>query len=88
MTIFAKATMALAEWAKVQREIGTLQKLTDGSHDVMMFCRDSGTRGLEDIYIGLPSKQLLTSFPGFVEIAREELPENLSTLIIREDGFA
>jgi hypothetical protein len=89
MTVFAKKTMNVAEWAKVQVQIGKLQFTLEGPpHDLMMFEADAkhADRG-QDIYIGLPSAALLAAFPGFVEVDRASLPDFLRTLVVREDGF-
>jgi hypothetical protein len=88
MTIFAKKTMNVTEWAKVQEQIGALQMALGGPHDLMMLSTDSENGILQqDIYIGLPDALLLKAFPGFEEINREALPDYMATLVAREDGF-
>ena len=89
MTVFAKKTLKVTEWARVQDQIGALQLQLGGPIDLMMFSRrNDNDRNADDIYIGLPDKQLLAAFPGFAEIARDKLPDSLTVLVIREDGFA
>lgn len=87
MTIFGKRRMNVAEWAKVQDKIGMLLTTMGAPHDLMMFSIDSEDRGDQDIYIGLPNTIPLSGFPGFEQIKREDLPEYMSTLVVREDGF-
>jgi hypothetical protein len=78
--------MNVTEWAPVQNQVGALQIILGGPHDLMMFMA-RGKGGIDDIYIGLPNRKLLETFPGFVEIERESLPDYLSTLVVRNDGF-
>jgi len=88
MTIFAKKRMNVREWAKVQDQIGALQITMGAPHDLMMLSVDNADdRRDQDIYLGLPDKMLLAAFPGFVEVSRASLPDFLSTLVAREDGF-
>jgi hypothetical protein len=88
MTIFAKKTMNVTEWAKIQDQIGALQMALGAPHDLMMFSiNNSEDRSKQDIYIGLPDPVLLAGFPGFDKIERESLPDYLATLVAREDGF-
>ena len=63
MTIFAKKTMSVTEWAKVQDLIGALQISMGAPHDLMMFSAKGSVLGEDDIYIGLPDASLLSAFP-------------------------
>ncbi len=87
MTIFAKKTMSVTEWAKVQDLIGALQISMGAPHDLMMFSAKGSVLGEDDIYIGLPDASLLSAFPGFEKVERQSLPDFLVTLVVREDGF-
>jgi hypothetical protein len=40
-----------------------------------------------EIFIGVPQRELLAQFSGFIEIQESELPGELIPLVIREDGF-
>ena len=65
MTIFAKKTMNVSEWAKVQDQIGALQIAMGAPHDLMMLSTNNANdRSDQDIYIGLPDQMLLAAFPG------------------------
>lgn len=87
MTVFAKKRMSVSEWGKVQDQIGALQMSMGGPHDLMMFSADSPDRLMQDIYIGLPDERFFAGFPGFEKIERDDLPDYLTTLVVREDGF-
>ena len=87
MTIFAKKTMSVTEWAKVQDLIGALQISMGAPHDLMMFSAKGSVLGEDDIYIGLPDASLLSAFPSFEKVERQSLPDFLVTLVVREDGF-
>jgi hypothetical protein len=41
----------------------------------------------DDVFLGLPDNVPLEIFPTFERITREKLPDFLSTLVVREDGF-
>jgi len=88
MTVFAKRRVNVTQSHAVQDRIGELQLTFVGQSDLMMFSRDTDDNSLQDVFVGLPSKDLLTAFPGFIEIERAKLPEYLITLVVREDGFA
>ena len=87
MTIFAKKTMNVREWARVQDQIGELQMILGAPYDLMMLSADTRDPTLQDIYIGLPDVRLLAAFSGFRQVDRSVLPDFLSTLVVREDGF-
>lgn len=87
MTIFAKSTLSGIARAKIQSQIEALQTSLRAPHDVMMFSAWTEDRSMEDIYIGLPGRSLLSLFPGFVEVTREDIPDFLVTLVVQEDGF-
>jgi hypothetical protein len=89
MTVFArKRGMLVVDWALLQDQLGKLVIAMGGPHNLMMFLAKSEEKpAVDDVYIGLPEATLLSSFPGFAEIQQSELPDYLSTLILREDGF-
>ncbi len=88
MTVFAKREMNVTQWAPLQDRVAELMQATGGSHDVMMFSVDR-TATSQIIFLGLPDERMLAAhFPGFVQINRAELPDFLTSLIVREDGFA
>jgi hypothetical protein len=88
MTVFAKKNMAVVDWARVQDQMGSLQMALGAPVDLMMLSADSGERGIETIYLGLPDAKMLDQFLAFEVIDRATIPDYLSTLICREDGFA
>ena len=79
--------MNVADWQKVQDHIGNLQIAMGSPHDLMMLSAATDSVAEQEIYIGLPSEALLSAFPGFEKVARTELPDHLSTLVVREDEF-
>jgi hypothetical protein len=87
MTIFAKRNMAVVDWAPVQDQMGSLQIEFGAPIDLMMLSADSGKSGIETIYLGLPDPKMLDRFHGFEVLDRADLPDYLSTLVCREDGF-
>lgn len=87
MTVFAKKTMNVTQWAGVQDAIAALQMTLGAPHDLMMLSADTDDVLQQDIILVLPNKTLLSAFPGFEEIQREAIPDYLSTLVIREDGM-
>lgn len=87
MTVFATRKMNVTEWALVQDRIGELQLSMAAPHDLMMLSSDSADISQQQIYIGLPNRGLLAHFSGFKEIPRDELPDYMDALVVREDGF-
>jgi hypothetical protein len=87
MTIFAKKTMHVSDWSKVQDQIGELQMALGRPHDLMMFSTSTRDFAQKNVYIGLPTATYLAAFPGFEEISQESLPDRLSTIVAREDEF-
>lgn len=87
MTTFARKRMNVAEWSKVQDQIGKLQMALGGPHNLMMFSAETGDVSQQDIYIGLPDAKMLSAFPGFEPVEPASLPDFLATLVVREDGF-
>jgi hypothetical protein len=87
MMMFAKRRMNVTDWMKVQDRIGALQLSMGAPHDLMMLSAETGSVAQQEIYIGLPSEALLSDFPGFEKVSRSELPDRLSTLVVREDEF-
>ena len=87
MTMFGKRRMNVTEWAKVHDRIVALQLSMGAPHDLMMFSTDTDDMASQDIFIGLPDEKLMTAFTGFERIERNDLPDFLTTLVVREDGF-
>jgi hypothetical protein len=80
--------MNVADWAPIQDRMGKLQIALGAPHDLMMLSIDvEGRPTAQDIYIGLPQASLLSAFRGFEEVDRSAIPDFVSTLIAREDGF-
>jgi hypothetical protein len=79
--------MNVIEWSRIHDQLGNLQIALRAPHDLMMFKAKTDDVARDDIYIGLPSANLLASFPGFEKVDRASLPDVLSTLLAREDGF-
>jgi len=88
MTVFAKKTMPLRSWGALQDQMGLLQVTMGAPHDLMMLSTTSTDHKTDTIYIGLPDPALLPHFEGFEEIRQSELPDNMTTLVCRMDGFA
>ena len=88
MTVFAKKLMSVDDWAKVQDRIEDLQMALRAPHDLMMFSAEADDPVKETIYIGVPNAELLANFQGFQQVNRADLPDFLTTLVVREDGFA
>jgi len=88
MPVFAKKTMPLASWGKLQDQIALLQMTMGVPHDLMMMSTTSEGHKTDTIYIGLPDEQLLSHFDGFERIKQSDLPDSMTTLVCREDGFA
>jgi hypothetical protein len=80
MTMFGKRRMNVTEWAKVHDRIVALQLSMGAPHDLMMFSTDTDD-------MALPDEKLMTAFTGFERIERNDLPDFLTTLVVREDGF-
>jgi len=87
MTVFARKSMNVTQWAAVHEQIDSLQMALGAPHDLMMLGVRTDDRETDDIYIGLPDRKFLPIFPGFVEVDQAALPDRLSTLVVREDGF-
>ena len=89
MVAFARRRgLSVTEWAPIKVRAVRLMQALGTPHNVMMFIARAEQPLLEDVYIGLPDEELLQAeFPGFILIDRSELPDDLSTLVAREDGF-
>ena len=88
MTKWATKRFGNSDYVKVQDQLQQMMITLGTPPDLMMFSRTTDDRREEDIYIGLPDTVPLEMFPGFAEIARDALPDFLTTLVAREDGFA
>ena len=88
LTVFAKKLMSVDDWAKVQDRIEDLPMALRAPHDLMMFSAEADDPLKETIYIGVPNAELLANFQGFQQVNRADLPDFLTTLVVREDGFA
>lgn len=55
--------------------------------DVMMMSKTSADNKTETIYIGLPEAALLSHFDGFELIKQTDLPDRMTVLVMRRDGF-
>lgn len=86
MTIWAKKIYPFAQGSADQDRMDEMQRKLGAPHDLMMLL-DPERRDGDHVYIGLPDRDLLKAFPGYVEIRREELPDRLFVLVVREDGF-
>jgi hypothetical protein len=71
----------------LQDRMAELQLSLGGPHELMMFETNRLRSAKYEIFIGVPQRELLAQFPGFIEIQESELPGELIPLVIREDGF-
>jgi hypothetical protein len=71
----------------LQDRMAELQLSLGGPHELMMFETNRLHSAKYEIFIGVPQRELLAQFPGFMEIQESELPGELIPLVIREDGF-
>jgi len=82
---FKRENMDVTEWGPLQIGIEALQMTSGAPHDLMMFATDrNGTS--QDIYLGMPD-HLADALDQFTEIERADLPDYLTTLVVREDEF-
>jgi hypothetical protein len=88
VTIFARRSFDRLVSNALPSRFSVLQQRLGAPHDLMMLRRRRDDHSGDDIYLGLPHKKLLAAFPGFVEVEREELPNFLSPLVVRQDRFA
>ena len=88
MAVFAKKTMPLRSWGKLQDQMGLLQVTMGAPHDLMMLSTTSEDNKTDTIYIALPDATLLSYFEGFEQIRQSDLPNDMTTLVYRADGFA
>ena len=65
MPIFAKKTMNVNDWSKVQDQIEALVISLGGPHDLMMLSAPSEDVSKQKIYIGLPRAGYLGGIPWF-----------------------
>jgi hypothetical protein len=85
--IWAKRRFAADSYGKYHDRLGDLQMAMPNRHrEFMMMARKSDTVGEQDIYIAVPSKELLSSFDGFEIISESELPKEVDTLLLAEHG--
>jgi hypothetical protein len=87
MTIFAKKTVPLGRYDKLQDQIAELQMAMGAPHDLMMMSTTSVDNNTDTIYIGLPDAALLSHFDGFEQVRRSDLPDSLTAVVLRHDGF-
>jgi hypothetical protein len=89
MTIFAKKLMSVDDRVKVQNRVENLRMVLSAPHDLMLLSAKSEDPVKQMIYIGVPNAELLANFDvGFQQIHQAELPDFLTALVVREDGFA
>jgi len=88
MTTFVKKTVPLGSAEKLQEQFVLLQRTMKWPHDLMMMVKKSTDDKTETIYIGLPNATLLSHFDGFEPIKQTDLPDGMTVLVMRHDGFA
>ena len=82
--IWATRRFAAADYAPYQDRLGELMWANTplyGQFMVVSVGTDRG-RGMNDIYVGVPTAAFLAQFDGFRIIPEEELPKEIDTLLI------
>ena len=82
--IWATRRFAGADYATYQDRLGELMWANTplyGQFMVVSVETDRG-RGMNDIYVGVPTPAFLAQFDGFRIIPEEELPKEIDTLLI------
>jgi len=82
--IWATRRFASADYAPYQDRLGELMWANTplyGQFMVVSVETDRG-RGMNDIYVGVPTAAFLAQFDGFRIIPEEELPKEIDTLLI------
>lgn len=87
MTIWAKRICTREEWGQLQDHIADMQMGFGGPRDLVMLVK-AQPGGHDDVFLGLPGSNQLSSFPGFDEMNREDIPTGVTILVCRADGFS
>ncbi len=87
MNTFAKKTVPFGYAEKLQAQFVLLQRSMGWPLDLMMMSTTAADNKTETIYIGLPEAALLSHFDGFEPIKQADLPERMTVLVMRRDGF-
>jgi len=86
--IWAKRRFAYAAYAPHRDRLADLQvTMPANSREFMMVGREVDDEvGLQDIYIGVPNKELLHLFEGFEIVSEGDLPKEIDAFISRTMG--
>jgi hypothetical protein len=87
MIYWAKKRCSLGAEIPFMKVVGDLQLKLDSPHELMMFSSHPLSHEDYEVFIGVPQRELLALFEGFIEIQENELPDKLIPLVRREDEF-
>jgi hypothetical protein len=82
--IWATRRFAAADYAPYQDRLDELMWANTQLHErfMMVSVETDRERGMNDIYVGVPTSVFLAQFDGFRIIPEEELPEEIDALLI------
>jgi len=82
--IWATCRFAAADYAPYQDRLDELMWANTPLHEqfMMVSVETDRERGMNDIYVGVPTSAFLAQFDGFRIIPEEELPKEIDTLLI------
>jgi hypothetical protein len=82
--IWATCRFAAADYAPYQDRLDELMWANTPLHEqfMMVSVETDRERGMNDIYVGVPTSAFLAQFDGFRIIPEEELPKEIDTLLM------
>jgi hypothetical protein len=82
--IWGKRRFQWAEYAPYQDRLGDLQLANATRHrEFMMFAIEEKV-GLQDIYVGVPTRGLMAVFDGFEPVSEAALPRVVTSLLLAD----
>jgi hypothetical protein len=88
MPIWATQKLPISEWGAVQFRLAVAQLEMRLALHLAMLRWPAPLDQPDDVYILLPDETLMQRFPGFTQIAENEIPEGVSMLLGEKLGFA
>jgi hypothetical protein len=81
---WGKRQFKWAEYGPYQDRLGDLQMANAERHREFMMVSTKVNAGVNDIYVGVPSNELLVLFDGFEPVAEGALPKVVDSLLLAD----
>lgn len=81
---WGKRQFKWADYGPYQDRLGDLQMANASLYREFMMFATEVKAGVNDIYVGLPSRELMALFDGFEPVAQSDLPTVVDTLLLAD----